>query len=46
LFREGISSGGFTLLSKGEKWKEKYQKKKNRSMNIEGAYPKGDTLSH
>jgi hypothetical protein len=47
LFKEGISTGGVTLLpmmSKEEK--EKYHKRNIRSMKIGGATPKGDTLFH
>jgi hypothetical protein len=47
LFREGISTGGVTLLpmmSKGEK--EKDQKRNIRSMKTGGATPRGDTLFH
>jgi hypothetical protein len=47
LFREGISTGGVTLLpmmSKEEK--EKDHKRNIRSMKTGGAYPKGDTLLH
>jgi hypothetical protein len=34
----------FTMMSKGDK--DKYQKKKIKSMKIGGAAPKGDTLFH
>jgi hypothetical protein len=47
LFEEGILIGGVTLfpmMLKEEK--EKYKKRKIRSMNIGGETPRGDTLFH
>jgi hypothetical protein len=42
-----IPTGGFTLLPKISKGKkDKYQKRKIRSMKTGGEAPRGDTLFH